>query len=89
MWTFLLIAFIITFIFAFWSDSIILGIFSILLIIISLINVIDEFKQLSMEYSSSEYNLEYKIVTIEEYGIEKKDTIYVLTRKDLDNKAKR
>ena len=41
------------------------------------------------EYSSSEYNLEYKIVTIEEYGIEKKDTIYVLTRKDLDNKAKR
>lgn len=72
MWTFLLIAFIITFIFAFWSDSIILGIFSILLIIISLINVIDEFKQLSMEYSSSEYNLEYKIVTIEEYGIEKK-----------------
>ena len=89
MWTFLLIAFIIKFIFAFWSVSIILGIFSILLIIISLINVIDEFKQLSMEYSSSEYNLEYKIVTIEEYGIEKKDTIYVLTRKDLDNKAKR
>lgn len=89
MWTFLLIAFIITFIFALWSDSIILGIFSILLIIISLINVIDEFKQLSMEYSSSEYNLEYKIVTIEEYGIEKKDTIYVLTRKDLDNKSKR
>ena len=41
------------------------------------------------EYSSSEYNLEYKIVTIEEYGIEKKDTIYVLTRKDLDNKDKR
>lgn len=72
MWTFLLIAFIITFIFALWSDSIILGIFSILLIIISLINVIDEFKQMSMEYSSSEYNLEYKIVTIEEYGIEKK-----------------
>lgn len=89
MWTFLLIAFIITFIFALWSDSIILGIFSILLIIISLINVFDEFKQLSMEYSSSEYNLEYKIVTIEEYGIEKKDTIYVLTRKDLDNKDKR
>lgn len=89
MWTFLLIAFIITFIFALWSDSIILGIFSILLIIISLINVIDEFKQMSMEYSSSEYNLEYKIVTIEEYGIEKKDTIYVLTRKDLDNKSKR
>lgn len=59
------------------------------MIIISLINVIDEFKQLSMEYSSSEYNLEYKIVTIEEYGIEKKDTIYVLTRKDLDNKDKR
>ena len=89
MWTFLLIAFIITFIFALLSDSIILGIFSILLIIISLINVTDEFKQLSMEYSSSEYNLEYKIVTIEEYGIEKKDTIYVLTRKDLDNKDKR
>lgn len=89
MWTFLLIAFIITFIFALWSDSIILGIFSILLNIISLINVIDEFKQLSMEYSSSEYNLEYKIVTIEKHGIEKKDTIYVLTRKDLDNKSKR
>ena len=86
---FLLIAFIITFIFALWSDSIILGIFSILLIIISLINVIGEFKQMSMEYSSSEYNLEYKIVTIEKHGIEKKDTIYVLTRKDLDNKSKR
>lgn len=59
--------------------------------LISAAGIYNEFfpESTTYDYPASEYILEYKIVTIEEYGIEKKDTIYVLTRKDLDNKSKR
>jgi len=83
----LLIVFIILFIFALDDKNFGLAILCASGIIITLGIVLSNIDQKLMkkpkEYSSSKYNLEYRIVTIEEHGVEKKDTIYILTNKEL------